>query len=263
MASAAASTAPSAPARPEHLQRDGQAVVAEHRWAARRPAGRRGWRRRASPPSPARAARSGRRRSCSGYADPCAKASTPSVGVSSTDAPERSKRSTYARWIGSLAICALTYCSRVTRPPCAMNSRGRLAEQRVVVLELRGLRVPRLGRGDRGPRRAPTSPGRACPRRPPRPPSSSRADHGAERARTSSSSGAKPSPRRPRPARAWIGAGVSSRHVEAVAVARMPAGERPQHQPRVGHASARAGRRRPASSSPPRTARAAPARTSA
>ena len=83
-----------APARPEYLHRHGQPVVAEpDRHGARRQAGEVGVIEQAAPVQP-RAIRSAMPPICSGCADPCGKASRPSVGVSSTEAPERSKRST-------------------------------------------------------------------------------------------------------------------------------------------------------------------------
>ena len=57
-----------APARPEHLHATRAARRRRARSARRTPAGRRGWRRRAGRPSPARAARSGGRRSAPGAA---------------------------------------------------------------------------------------------------------------------------------------------------------------------------------------------------
>ena len=123
----------------------------------------------------------------------------------------------------------------------------------MVVLELRGLRVPRLGGGDRGPRRHRRVQARACPRRPAhRPPRAARPRRG-RRARTSSSTRREAEILRghdPQRARVGGGRGRDRRRRGCAGRARCHPASAQQHQPCVVHRCARADRRRPASSSP-------------
>ena len=117
-----------------------------------------------------------------------------------------------------------------------MNCGGRLAEQRMVVLELRGLRVACLGRRDRRPRRhRRVQPGRVLHDLRAR--VLEQRDHGAERAAHVVVDGREAQVLGDGDAEgARVGDGrFEIVDAEAVTVARMPTGERPEHQPRVVH----------------------------